>query len=410
MELSENLSYLASKRIFVRPNIPRDKLANALASYGPQAQPEDIIILLDDTLWGGAREGIMVTNKRIYAKELGNCATCVAFSRIGEIRLERKSIFIDSSKFFTFNIPDAVDVNRAVMFIRELIEQTKSLKEENEQIDSVDGEENCEDNNETVNDLSRKNAEWLSYLPDNGSNFFMELQGVLCPEPQTPPIVNFAEDFWDKMLAVSVAPSDEDFHDRLLSITTYKMLAVALCYPDYINQDQQMPPRLIKYLKNNELLSFELVTYVLARMQIILARHISQEETCNVLEPLFSKTIINYVRYKSGPTRPGTIASLRGPSEEEIRDNPLIKLYCERFRLHVRMKDNEPEGFLSHYITHAITEDLERNNLAENIVKKIVNSSYNLYGKNFTGLLPEYADFLDRQSEKIMYSLLSQLQ
>ena len=57
------------ERVHARPDIPGKKLAGALESYAPEVWPEDVIVLLDDTVFGGAREGLLVTNEAIYCKQ-----------------------------------------------------------------------------------------------------------------------------------------------------------------------------------------------------------------------------------------------------------------------------------------------------------------------------------------------------
>lgn len=47
------------ERVHARPDIPGKKLAGAIESYAPEVWPEDVIVLLDDTVFGGARESSM---------------------------------------------------------------------------------------------------------------------------------------------------------------------------------------------------------------------------------------------------------------------------------------------------------------------------------------------------------------
>ncbi len=61
---------ISDVHIFMAPDIPENKLSAALMSYAPDVLPKDVLVLVDDTVWGGAKEGLIVTRKKLYAKEL----------------------------------------------------------------------------------------------------------------------------------------------------------------------------------------------------------------------------------------------------------------------------------------------------------------------------------------------------
>ena len=59
---------ISDVHIFMAPDIPENKLSAALMSYAPDVLPKDVLVLVDDTVWGGAKEGLIVTRKKLYAK------------------------------------------------------------------------------------------------------------------------------------------------------------------------------------------------------------------------------------------------------------------------------------------------------------------------------------------------------
>ena len=59
---------ISDVHIFTAPDIPENKLSAALMSYAPDVLPKDVLVLVDDTFWGGAKEGLIVTRKKLYAK------------------------------------------------------------------------------------------------------------------------------------------------------------------------------------------------------------------------------------------------------------------------------------------------------------------------------------------------------
>ncbi|QIW15084.1 hypothetical protein A4G20_01290 [Pasteurellaceae bacterium RH1A] len=54
--------------IYVYPNIPEKKLFNAIKTYAENIKPEDVVLLLDNTVFGSAKEGLIITKDRFYHK------------------------------------------------------------------------------------------------------------------------------------------------------------------------------------------------------------------------------------------------------------------------------------------------------------------------------------------------------
>ena len=48
-------------KCFLAPNIQNEKINNAIESYAPSLKAEDVLILADDTLWGSARDGFIIS-------------------------------------------------------------------------------------------------------------------------------------------------------------------------------------------------------------------------------------------------------------------------------------------------------------------------------------------------------------
>lgn len=55
--------------VYTYPHIPVKKLMSAISAYAPAIDPRDVLVLLDDTVFGGAREGMIVTRDGLYAKQ-----------------------------------------------------------------------------------------------------------------------------------------------------------------------------------------------------------------------------------------------------------------------------------------------------------------------------------------------------
>ena len=60
------MSSIHDNNVFVRPNINYKKLGNAIQKYATGAQNESVLLQADDTVFGAADEGLIVTDKAVY--------------------------------------------------------------------------------------------------------------------------------------------------------------------------------------------------------------------------------------------------------------------------------------------------------------------------------------------------------
>jgi len=89
------------KKVYVKPNIPMKKLNGALGSYAKSVAPEDVLVLIDDTVFGGAKEGLVLTGEAMYCKELASTPRIVRFSDNPEVmRGKNSTIMVNGSSFF----------------------------------------------------------------------------------------------------------------------------------------------------------------------------------------------------------------------------------------------------------------------------------------------------------------------
>lgn len=65
--INQYKNMIFSNKVYFYPNIPADKLDNALKSY--IQEDVEIFVLIDDTVFGSAKEGMALSKNAIYAKE-----------------------------------------------------------------------------------------------------------------------------------------------------------------------------------------------------------------------------------------------------------------------------------------------------------------------------------------------------
>ncbi|PLC01529.1 hypothetical protein CY658_31905 [Variovorax sp. RO1] len=85
-------------RTYFAPDIPLKKLSNALQSYGRGIQAEEVVALMDTTVFGGAKDGVMLTENQIRLKDLGSGLGIWRWPDIRSIEAEKTGIYINGHK------------------------------------------------------------------------------------------------------------------------------------------------------------------------------------------------------------------------------------------------------------------------------------------------------------------------
>lgn len=112
-------------KVFFAPNIPPNKLAGAVGSLGGRVLPEDIVVLVDDTAFGGAKEGIYITNDAIFVKEVLTPLSCFPFGSIRSIQADRNKLYINGQKIVSLTMPEKLQLNRLFHEISGYIDSTR---------------------------------------------------------------------------------------------------------------------------------------------------------------------------------------------------------------------------------------------------------------------------------------------
>lgn len=66
-----SVSINADSKIYTAPNIPKKKASSAIKSYARNVDIEDILLLYDDTVFGSANDGIILTHDFFMLKNRG---------------------------------------------------------------------------------------------------------------------------------------------------------------------------------------------------------------------------------------------------------------------------------------------------------------------------------------------------
>lgn len=95
------------EHVHIRPRIPRRKLEGAIAAYAPTVPPEAVLLLIDDTVFGGAADGMMVTTQGIHSKQMMDSPRYLAWESIRTVEPGPKGrVMVNGYEFFRGHIVD----------------------------------------------------------------------------------------------------------------------------------------------------------------------------------------------------------------------------------------------------------------------------------------------------------------
>lgn len=89
-------------KIWFAPNIPAKKLQGAIHSYAQTVYPDDVLMLVDNTIWGGCGDGMLITRDRLYAHDIAESGKVMGISEIKTVNVIggfAPELFINASKF-----------------------------------------------------------------------------------------------------------------------------------------------------------------------------------------------------------------------------------------------------------------------------------------------------------------------
>lgn len=94
------------QKIHVAPNIPRKKLYGAIDSYGGGLKPADIVALVDNTVFGGAKEGVLITEREIRFKEIFQPGGAIALEAVEKIEAVKNRVRVNGRNIIELNVTD----------------------------------------------------------------------------------------------------------------------------------------------------------------------------------------------------------------------------------------------------------------------------------------------------------------
>lgn len=110
-------------RVFVAPHIPQKKLLGALDSYGEGIRAQDVVALIDDTVFGGAREGVLITEAQIRSKAKFEQVDIRLLGCLKAITAHGAHIRIHGEPYVSLSIPNPDDLRLLFEAVTEYLQE-----------------------------------------------------------------------------------------------------------------------------------------------------------------------------------------------------------------------------------------------------------------------------------------------
>ena len=111
--------------VFFAPNIPERKLRNAIEDYARAGSGERHLALIDNSFFGSAKDGVLLTRERIYSNEWSDVTFALELNAIESVEFveidSAKEIRLNGAKFVVLHMADA----RRVRTFAEMLDEIR---------------------------------------------------------------------------------------------------------------------------------------------------------------------------------------------------------------------------------------------------------------------------------------------
>lgn len=120
-------SRIVDAAIFFRPNIPRRKTLGAISAYAHGVPEDDILVLVDNTVFGGAGDGLIITPTIFAAHDIAEPAVRVPISEVQEVWLDPggfagSKIYVSGNRLLvTLHHPGGSGIAQLVEMMRAIV-------------------------------------------------------------------------------------------------------------------------------------------------------------------------------------------------------------------------------------------------------------------------------------------------
>jgi len=96
-DILDRYDFHASKSIYLKPSFPEKKIKNALAEYAKDIKLEDVLVFVDDTVFGSGKDGLIFSRAGLHLHEAFSKPVFIATGDIRDIRAEKKKLSVNDT-------------------------------------------------------------------------------------------------------------------------------------------------------------------------------------------------------------------------------------------------------------------------------------------------------------------------
>ena len=122
---AHSISGRALERIYIAPNIPAKKLHNALDSYNSRMPTSEVLALLDDTVFGSGKDGLLLTEHHLLIKEAFQQCRMVPLKDY-EFSFSKGILYANGLRIRDFNVTEGGEVREFVEALNECLKRIDS--------------------------------------------------------------------------------------------------------------------------------------------------------------------------------------------------------------------------------------------------------------------------------------------
>lgn len=120
--------YAGFSRVYFAPRIPVKKLSAARGNYAADIKEGEVVALIDTTVFGGAKEGMVLTEEGMRIKELMSAPVDLPWTDIRSLDLRGTAIWINGHQVADCPMVDKPELERLFAVVREFLRDANTTE------------------------------------------------------------------------------------------------------------------------------------------------------------------------------------------------------------------------------------------------------------------------------------------
>ncbi|KAA1152652.1 hypothetical protein EU510_11380 [Pseudoalteromonas sp. FUC4] len=295
-------------KIFTKPNIPPKKLKNALG-YASGVNPNDVLILIDDTVFGGAKDGMLVTRDALYCHEIMTPMRKICLGDIKEIGMAGKSqILVNKQNFFKGNIVEHFALLTITARINSVLKEVYGTGEDETQIKKHSRENNINEQPLKHDSLASNN----SSLKLKNENYTIHEQPVAVKDFGYPQqdinslfFIKYEQDILIELKSLGLPEKHFIFSRKILELSK----SISLDF----NNSKHFDGNLVRVINHDVVILTAFNWCYYAIKNILISNEFNDIQIQNITEPLLIIPV-HYIMYKNSASF-NTLAAKANPQK-----------------------------------------------------------------------------------------------